>query len=215
VRKILLAFTLATGLLLGSFLPVGDLLAQAQRTTTGVVWLVPPVNLTAGGGTDTVRAGGLLFTGRTTTDNATVNTWNVVSQAISAATLNTNGQTLVFQVGLLGANNTNTHEYQAYFSNSSATCGGTNAALCDAGCIVLPSITNTTAFAPEELRITITRTGSSTQDYSRFVLGSTTAITAGTCSITDTSAMKLVFGTRNTTAGAASLAQVSYWVWYY
>lgn len=215
MRKLLIAFTIAAGLFIGSLLPVESVLAQAQRTTTGVVWLVPPVNLTAGGGSDLVRAGGLLFTGRSTTDTAVQNTWNVVSQAISASTLNTNGQTLEYQVAILGANNANTHEYQAYFSASSATCSGTGAAMCDTGCIIVPSITNTTAFAGETLRILITRTGSSTQDYGREALGVSTSMTAGTCSITDTGATKLVVGVRNTTAAAASLAQISYWVKFY
>lgn len=216
MRKLLVTFTIAAGLFVGSLLPVNELLAQAQRTTTGVVWLVPPVNLTAGGGTSTLRVGGLLTTGRSVTDTATQNDWQVTSVALDAALLNTNGQTIKWELGLLGANNANTHEYQAYFANSSSVCSGSGAAMCTTGCIILPGVTNTTAFNGEEFQVRITRTGSSTQDYTRALHGGgNTSHTTGTCSITDTSAMKLVFGTRNTTAAAASLAQLSYVVWFY
>lgn len=182
-----------------ALMPAPTVSAQSTviNSTRGVVQLLGQV-------------GRMISRARTTTDNATQNTWNVVSQSLNANVLNQDGRTLEFVVGLLGANNANTHEYQAYFSASSATCGGTGAAMCDTGCIVLPSVTNTTAFNGEVLRVFITRTSSGNQDYIRALAGGANiAQTVGTCSIADSGATKLVFGTRNTSAAAASLAQVT------
>lgn len=190
---------------------------QVIKATSNALWVsiqsgAAPV-FTAGGGTDTFKSSGVLFTGRKTTDSAVQNDWNFVSQAISANTFNTNGQVLKFLVGLVGANNANTHEYQAYFADNSSTCGGTGAALCTTGTIVLPSVTNTTANAGEYLEVIVIRTGSGTQDYIRHLDGGPNiSVTTGTATQTDSGIMKFVFGTRNTTAAAASLSLITYLV---
>lgn len=219
---------IALGLILGFLIPArtiaqtGVLLfgsnagaPQPIKATAGALF-VALQSTAAGGGTDTILPSGILSYQRTTTDNATLNTWNVISSPVSASTLNNNnGQTLRFVVGLLGANNVNTHEYQAYFADTSSTCGGTGAALCTTGCLVLPSVTNTTAFAQERLEVEIPRVSSGNQDFVRALTGSINqAWAVGTCTLTDTNATKLVFGTRNTSAGAASLAQVDAWVYF-
>lgn len=189
------------------------ILALAPISAQQVLSITPTPGTAISAGTASFLPEGLLFSGRSVTDNATQNTWNVVSQTISANTLVSDGSVLSYRVGLVGANNTNTHEYQAYFSASSATCGGTGASLCNSGCIVLPSVTNTVAFNGEILQVDVIRTASNTEDYTRMLVGGgNTAQTTGTCSIDLTADTKFVIGTRNTSAAAASLAQVTYTV---
>lgn len=168
----------------------------------------------AGAGPTTFSAAGLIAQGRSTTDTATQNTWNVTSVSIPANTLNATSDTLVVDFGLLNANNTNTHEHNVYFAPSTATCSGTSATVCDAGCQILPVVSNTTAFGFVNLRALITRTGSATEDFTRTLGGTNQAWTTGTCSVDTTVATKVVFGVRNTSAAAASLAQLTYWIWY-
>ena len=185
-------------------------LAQNTVTTNPLITGMEGIQK-AGTSTETYRSSGMFDRGRSTTDNATINTWNVHTINVPAGMLAAVGDTVQAEFRLLGANNVNTHEYQAYFSNSTATCGGTGANLCNAGCFMLPAITNTIAFATELLTIEVQKTGSNTQDAARFVVGSNQAWAVNTCTITDTADAKFVFGSRNTSASAASLAQV----WWY
>lgn len=205
--NILGAFTAALGLLLMAW----TLTTDAQVVTNPLITGASSGPARAGGGTSTYNPGGYFVApARTTTDTAVQNTWQVVTVAVPANTLAVNGQTAKFIVDLLGANNANTHEYEAYFSASTATCGSTGANVCNSGCFILPSVTNTTAFATVHMEVDIIRTGSATQDYGRQSQGTNTNTAIGTCTIDLTADSKFVFATRNTSAAAASLAQLDY-----
>lgn len=170
----------------------------------------------AGSGTSTFRSSGLFANwARSVADTALLNDWNVVTIPIPANTLSVNGHTARLYLGYLGANNANTHEIQAYYAASTSVCSGTGAAMCTTGCLVLPGITNAAAFANQIIDVAIVRTAAATQDYLRFLNGNNTATAVGTCAIDTTAATKFVFGSRNTTAAAASIAQITYAGFFY
>ena len=164
----------------------------------------------ANGTATTFKAGGVIATDTKTSDTAVQNVWQVQSIPIAANLLAHTGDVLEIELFLLGANNTNTHEYNAFFAPATATCSGTGATVCDAGCFVLPGVTNTVAFNGEKLDVVLTQATGSNQNYGRALLGGGNfAQGAGGCTVDTTAATKFVFATRNTTTSAASLAQVS------
>lgn len=203
--------------LFGAMFLIGTL--SAQNTVTVNPLIVGSTSIqrvgSASGENSTFRPGGLVDFVRDVTDTAAINEWQTLTLPLGAGALARADDSVLVRWGLLGAANANTHEYQTYFSLATATCGGTAAALCNSGCIILPSVTNTTSTAAVRYEVLLTRLTATTQDYERAITGTNQAWFTGGCTIDLAQATKFTVGSRNTSAAAASMVQMSAWLFSY
>lgn len=179
--------------------------------TGNLTFLVPPKS-TAGGGAGTFKSSGILCDsvagscGCTTfTDAGVQNQWNVLTCTLPAATLATNGDEIRMLVEYEAAANSNTKEMQVFWNGG--TCGGTSAALCTTGTTAWGTgVTNTSSGASMTASFRIKRTASGAQSTFAIMRASTANIgqDAKAATVTDTAAIPVVFGIRNTAAAAAS-----------
>lgn len=165
----------------------------------------PP--LTAGSGTGTFKAGGIIGQVLTAITDASVqNQWNVATMSIPANTLATNGDTIEFDVGWVTAANANSKSSQMYFSLGTATCSGSAATLCNTGCQLQTNATTGSA-VNDVNKFYIVRTSAGNQKFFGQVLTGTAVLATylGTCTIDETLVTQLAFGVTNTAAAAASI----------
>jgi hypothetical protein len=167
----------------------------------------------------TYHPGGIICQMTTSiTDAATVNQWNVgtCAPSIPANVLGRSGDSLVIDVGFQVATNGSTKEYELYFAPDTATCSGTGADACNAGCKLVENSTASSAIAGNP-KYVVTRTSTGNQKYYGF-LPITTSVQrtdSSACTITETAASKVVFAVRNTSGSAASVTNSMINVWYY
>lgn len=141
-------------------------------------------------------------------DASIQNQWNVTSCQISANTLVTNGDTLQILAGFRVPANTNAREYALFLAPTTATCSGTGAALCDAGCqLPFAAITHSTSNGSVDMDYTVTRTGAATQTARgrSISVAATQGQVTSACTLTSTAALKVAIGARNTAAAATSV----------
>lgn len=147
-------------------------------------------------------------------DAAVQNQWNVITCAVPANTLVADGDQLDIQVGALLSANTNTREFQFYWSLASATCSGTGASLCNSGCQLQQGTTTTNA-AQALGSFSVIRTGAGAQKKIGTMIVTAGIGSTATCSIDETQATQVVAGFRNTTAAAASVTSATINVFYF
>jgi hypothetical protein len=192
----------------------GSVLASAGTSTAPAYSANPSVTtltVKGGSGTGTLKASGTICdtdsatcSCTTFTNSNVINTWNVITCSIPASTLASTGDRLEISVDSLASNNANTKEIQFYFGAPS--CGGTGAAMCVSGTLLASASTATTANSVTAFG-KIKRTGSSTQNTFGTLRASTAflAQSAAAAAVTDTGAILVAFGCRNTSAGAACM----------
>lgn len=138
------------------------------------------------------------------TDASTQNTWNVMSCQLPAGTLLAAGDYIDVIITARAAANTNAKEFQLYWNG--ATCSGTNATMCSSG-TQLSSAGSSTSGVQVDSRSQAIKTGASTQNLNDLTILATSisshVITTATA--TDTGAVQISWGVRNTAAAAASV----------
>lgn len=170
--------------------------------------------LNAGSGSDTYKPAGLVCQQLTPLVDASVQSqWNVISCAILANVLSANGAMLHVTTQHRTATNANTKAYQLWYAPSTATCSGSNAAICDAGCNVSGALTTTGSAVGIRLEYNIFRTAAGAASSTGWAVAASTINATGgitiACTVDETAATKIVYGVRNDDAAAASIAAVN------